>query len=149
MPKPEMTGRTANPGPSVPSACCRSKGNKLLALAAASEAATGVVLLVYPPIVGRLLFGAEIAGAGVVMSRIGGMSLIALGLACWPGCEAGSGATNALRAMLSYSLLVTLYLGYLGAVREWVGILLWPTVGFHALVTILLARAWLEDRQAR
>ena len=42
----------------------------LLAVAAVGEAITGLVLLVYPPIVVRLLFGAEIAGAGVVMSRI-------------------------------------------------------------------------------
>jgi len=41
---------------------------KVLALAAMGEAATGLVLLVYPPIVVQLLFGAEIAGVGVVMS---------------------------------------------------------------------------------
>jgi hypothetical protein len=57
----------------------------LLALAAAGEAATGLVLLVYPSIVVRLLFAAEIEGAGVVMSRVAGISLIALGTACWPG----------------------------------------------------------------
>jgi len=53
---------------------------KLLAIAAVGEAGTGFVLLVYPPIVVRLLFAAEIAGAGVVMSRIAGISLIALGI---------------------------------------------------------------------
>jgi hypothetical protein len=37
-------------------------------------------VLVYPPIVVKLLLGAEISGVGVVMSRIAGMSLIALGL---------------------------------------------------------------------
>lgn len=115
---------------------------KLLASAAAGEAATGLVLLVYPPIVVRLLFGAEIAGAGVVVSRFAGIALIALGLACWPEREADRRATHALWAMLSYSLLVALYLGYLGAARDWVGILLWPAVGVHAVVTILLARAW-------
>jgi hypothetical protein len=47
--------------------------------------------------------------------------------------------------MLSYSLLVTLYLGYLGVVREWVGILLWPAIGVNAVVTILLARAWFKE----
>ena len=45
---------------------------KLLAIAAVGEASTGFVLLVYPPSVVRLLFAAEIAGAGVVMSRIAG-----------------------------------------------------------------------------
>jgi hypothetical protein len=34
----------------------------LLALVAVGEAATGLVLLVYPPILVKLLFGAEIAG---------------------------------------------------------------------------------------
>jgi hypothetical protein len=37
--------------------------------------------------------------------------------------------------MLTYSLLAALYLGYLGIVGEWVGILLWPTVGVHAVAT--------------
>ncbi len=114
----------------------------LLAVAAVGEAATGLILLLYPSIVVRLLFGAEIAGAGVVMSRIAGIALLALGLACWPGGEAGSGVSRALRAMLSYSLLATLYLGYLGAAGQWVGVLLWPAIGVHAVLTILLARAW-------
>jgi hypothetical protein len=57
----------------------------VLALAAVAEAATGLALLVFPPIVVRLLFGAEITDAGVVMSRIAGVCLVALGLACWPG----------------------------------------------------------------
>ena len=87
--------------------------NRLLALAAVGEAATGLLLLVYPPIVARLLIGAEIAGAGVVMSRIAGLSLIALGLVCLPGGDP-AGDARALRGMLCYSLLATLYLVYLG-----------------------------------
>ena len=114
---------------------------KLLAVAAAGEAFTGLVLLIYPSLVVRLLFGAEISGAGNVMGRIAGISLIALGLACLPNRDAGS-LTPALRGILSYRLLATLYLGYLGIVGEWVGKLLWPAVVVHAVVTILLARAW-------
>ncbi len=56
----------------------------LLILAAVSEGLTGLILVVYPPIVIRLLFDSEVAGAGVWMSRLAGMSLIALGVACWP-----------------------------------------------------------------
>jgi hypothetical protein len=104
---------------------------KLLALAAAGEAAMGLVLLVYPPIVVRLLFNDQIAGAGIVMSRMAGIALIALGLACWPGSEATGIPTRALRAMLCYSLLATLYLAYLGICGEWVGVLLWPAVAAH------------------
>src|SRR5262245_57676067 len=118
---------------------------KLLALAAVSEAATGLVLLVYPPIVVWLLFGTEIAGAEIVISRFAGIALIALGVACWPGSK----VDWTLCGMLTYSSVATLYLGYLGVTGEWVGQLLWPAVVAHAVVTILFAHAWLEDRQAR
>jgi hypothetical protein len=61
--------------------------NKLLKLAASAEAGTGVILLAYPPIVVRLLFDAEVAGAGIIMSRLAGIALIGLGAACWPGTD--------------------------------------------------------------
>src|SRR5262249_58908158 len=97
---------------------------KLPALAAVGEAATGLVLLVYPSIVVWLLFGTEIAGAEIVISRFTGISLIALGVACWPG----SMVDWALCGMLTYSSVATLYLGYLGINGEWIGKLLWPAV---------------------
>ena len=118
---------------------------KALALAAVSEAALGLVLLVYPPIVVRLLLGAEIAGAGIAVSRVAGIALISLGVACWPGSEAGSGSSRALSAMLCYSLLVTLYLAFLGITGGQVGSLLWPAVVVHAMLTFLLGRGWLKD----
>lgn len=114
--------------------------NTLLVIASLAEAGTGVVLLAYPPIVVRLLFGAEIVGAGVVMSRIAGISLIALSVACWP-----YGAPNrALSGMLTYSALAMLYLAYLGFSHEWIGILLWPGVVVHAGLSALLVRAWVR-----
>jgi hypothetical protein len=118
----------------------------LLPIAAVGEAAAGLILLVYPPIVVRLLFDAEIAGAGIVMSRIAGIALIALGFACLPNRDA-IGLAPALRGMLSYSLLATLYLVYLGIASEWVGKLLWPAALVHAVVTILFARAWFATTQ--
>jgi hypothetical protein len=53
----------------------------LLAVTAASEAATGLALLAYPPIVIRLLFGVEITGVADVVSRFAGGALIGLGVA--------------------------------------------------------------------
>src|ERR1035438_3462598 len=84
--------------------------NKILMLAALAEAGTGVILIAYPPIVVRLLFNAEIAGAGIGMSRLAGMALIGLGVACWPG----AGALRAAYGMLTYSVLAMLYLIHLG-----------------------------------
>jgi len=115
--------------------------NKLLATAAISEAATGLILLVYPPIVVNLLFGVEIAGVGIVMARIAGISLIALAIACWPG----HAAHRALYGMLTYSTFALLYLAYVGVVGS-VGILLWPVVAIHAALSILLVRAWRKEK---
>src|SRR5262245_55750800 len=111
--------------------------NIVLAVAAASEAATGLALLAYPPIVVRLLLGAEIVGMGDAVSRFGGIGLIGLGVACWP-----SGSSHqALHGMLTYGALATLYLAYIGVSGQGGGVLLWPAVVIHALLIILLLGA--------
>jgi hypothetical protein len=69
------------------------------------------------------------------LERITGLALIVLGVACWPG-------GTALGVMLTYSVPVTAYLLYLGLGGQWVGMLLWPAVAVHAVLTILLAWAW-------
>jgi|SRR5271165_1311334 len=109
----------------------------VLALAAAAEAGTGLLLLAWPPIVVRLLFGSEISGAGIIMSRIAGIALIGLGVCCWPG----NSTFQTVNGMLTYSTLAMLYLGYLGVRGEFVGILLWPGVVVHAVLIVLLAGA--------
>ena len=115
--------------------------NRLLAVVAAGEALTGLVLLVYPPIVVRLLFGAELIGVSIPVARVLGIALIGIGyFACWP---CGS-ASRALCGMLTYSALTMAYLLYLGIRGEWVGPLLWPAVVLHAVLTLLLARAWFK-----
>ena len=116
---------------------------KVLVLAAIAEAATGLALLVVPSLVVQLLFDAEIVGVGVVMSRLAGIALIGLGVACWP-CRS---ASNALYGMLTYSSLVTLYLLYLALGGKWNGPLLWPAVLLHAVLTLLLARAWFKPQE--
>jgi hypothetical protein len=110
---------------------------KVLTLAAVAEEATGVALLIAPSLVGRLLLGAELAGASIPVARVTGIALIALGVSCLPR-SMWAGLSRALVGMLTYSLLVTLYLLYLGVRGEWVGPLLWPAVALHAVLTILL-----------
>lgn len=104
----------------------------VLIVAAAAEAATGLALLVVPSLVGQLLLGAEFTGIAVPAARVAGIALIALAIACWPG--------TALRGMLVYSAAVTLYLAYLGISGGASGILLWPAVVLHVILTVLLAR---------
>jgi hypothetical protein len=115
---------------------------KLLAVGAVGEAATGLVLMAYPGLFIRLLMGAELSGAGIALGRLTGFALLALGVACWPGVRPAPTRAAAPRALLTYSLLATVYLLALGLGGALVGILLWPAVVAHAVLTLLLARAW-------
>ncbi|WP_245425480.1 hypothetical protein [Phyllobacterium brassicacearum] len=51
--------------------------------------------------------------------------------------------------MLTYSIVVMLYLAYLGFAGGLTGVLLWPAVTLHAILSILLGRAWLAAPEAR
>jgi len=113
----------------------------VLVFAAVSEAATGAALLIVPSLVGQLLLGAELTGIVVPVARVAGIALIALGIACWPGTP--------LVGMLTYSASVTLYLAYLGFAGGMNGVLLWPAVILHVILTALLARASVSDRQRK
>jgi hypothetical protein len=114
---------------------------RVLVLAAVSEAAAGLALVVIPSLVGRLLLGEELTGIAIPVARVAGIALIALGLACWPGTP--------LVGMSTYSAAVTLYLAYVGFAGGMSGMLLWPAVAIHAILTTLLVRAWLKDRQSK
>ena len=112
---------------------------KSVALAAALEAVTGLALMFDPSLVARLLLGDDLTGVGTALGRVAGFGLFALGLACWPTSKAPSGVGPGLWALLTYNLLVTMYLLYLAIASEWVGSLLWPGVALHAVLTLLLA----------
>jgi hypothetical protein len=113
----------------------------VLIFAAVSEAATGVALLIVPSLVGQLLFGAELTGIAITVARVTGIALIALGVACWPGTP--------LVGMLTYSAAVTLYLAYVGFTGGFTGILLWPAVVLHAILTALLIRSSTSDKETK
>ena len=114
----------------------------VLLLAAVSEGATGLALLVMPSLVGRLLLGAELTGVAVPVAGVLGIALIALSVACWPGC-------TPLCGMLTYSAAVTLYLAYVGFAGGLTGILLWPVVVLHVILTALLTRALTSAKETK
>jgi hypothetical protein len=115
--------------------------NRVLIFAAVGEAATGLALLLVPSLVGQLLLGTEVTGIAVTVARVAGIALIGLGLACWPG--------KALIGMLTYSAAVTVYLAYVGFAGGSAGILLWPAVVLHVILTVLLTRASISDIETR
>jgi hypothetical protein len=106
-----------------------------LAFAAIGEAVTGLALLIVPSLVGQLLLGEQLAGVAIPVARVGGIAVIALAIACWPGPP--------LIGMLIYSASITLYFTYLGFAGGLAGVLLWPAVFLHVVLTVLLGRAWL------
>ena len=113
----------------------------VLVLAAVGEAATGLALSIVPSLVGRLLLGEELTGIAIPVARVAGIALIALGVACWPGPPRVG--------MLIYSAAVTLYLAYVGFAGGLTGILLWPAVVLHVILTTLLARASVSGRETK
>lgn len=111
----------------------------VLIVAAVGEVATGVALLIVPSLIGQLLLGEELSGVAVIVARVTGIALVALGIACWPGTPPF--------AMLVYSIAITVFLAYVALVGSAKGVLLWPVVVLHAVMTVLLARSWLATRR--
>jgi hypothetical protein len=116
--------------------------NRLLTVAAAIEAATGIALIATPTLVSQLLLGESASGVGVVVSRVAGFGLLALAIAGWPDRGGSRTQGRALAGLLTYNGLASFYLLYVGLRGEWVGPLLWPAVALHTVLTLLLARAW-------
>jgi len=112
---------------------------RVLIFTAIGEAATGLALLIVPSLVGLLLLGEELTGIAIPVARVAGIALIALGVACWPGPPRVG--------MLIYSAAVTLYLAYVGFAGNVTGILLWPAVVLHGILTTLLTRASPSDKE--
>ena len=96
--------------------------------------------MLHPPIVTMLLLGDGVSGAGMALGRVAGFSLLSLGVACWPGRDGIHRKTPSFRA-LTYNLLVALPPPSLGVGGESTGSC--RATVFHALLTLLLARAWL------
>jgi len=101
------------------------------------EVATGAALLIVPSLVGVLLLGVQLTGIAITLARVTGLALLGLGVACWSGMP--------ILGMLTYGTTVALYLAFLGIAGGFSGILLWPAVVVHALLTALLVR---DQREA-
>ena len=112
---------------------------RLLAFCALVEISTGIALVIAPEMVAALLVRAQITELATLLGRCMGIALLALGLACWPQQQVAPSGSAAFRAMFAYSSLIALFLGYVGAVAHLGGPLLWPAVGLHGAMALLLA----------
>ena len=99
---------------------------KLLIVTSLLETATGLALLLSPPLVAAVLLGASLdAPAALVVGRMAGAALLSLGGACW--LARNDGPSRALRglivAMLLYNCVAVAVLANAGAGVRLVGFL--------------------------
>ena len=109
--------------------------NRLLKLTAIIEAATGLGLMAVPSVVVRLLLGSPLdTSAAVMLGRVAGAALLALGVACWLARDdTQSRATRGLVvAMMMYNIPATAVLAFAGIGLGLHGVALWPAVVLHA-----------------
>jgi hypothetical protein len=105
---------------------------------AAIEAGAGLALLCLPSAAAKLLLGTPLQEpAACVVARVGGAGLLTVGVACWLARNdmESSAARGLITAMVIYNLLVAIVLAAAGLRSQPVGIILWPAVILHTVMT--------------
>jgi hypothetical protein len=124
----------------------------LLLLTALFEAGTGVGLLVLPSVPLALLLGVSVtAPEALLIGRVAGAALIAIGVACGlgRGDKGGAAQLGLLTGVLIYDTAAAALLAYAGLVLSMAGIALWPAAVLHtALAVWCVACLWTEPRGA-
>jgi hypothetical protein len=113
--------------------------NLFLVVIAAVEASTGLGLLLLPSVPFALLLGLESNTVdAIVVGRIAGAALLAIGVASWMARkdELNPSLFGLLIGILVYNTAVSILLLYAGAVLKMAGVMLWPTVVFHAILAV-------------
>ena len=113
--------------------------NRLLKLTAIIEAAAGLALMVAPSVVVRLLLGSELdAPTAVMLGRVAGAALLALGVACWlaRGDTQSCAARGLVAVMFLYNVATVAVLAFVGIGFGLQGAALWPAVVLHAVMAV-------------
>jgi hypothetical protein len=106
------------------------------------EIGTALVLLINPQLVITWLLGMAADVTAQVVGQCFGIALLALAVSWWPERGSAESARFSLRGALTYNALIALFLAYLGTARHMGGVLLWPAVALHAVVSFLLITTW-------
>jgi len=106
---------------------------------ASVEVATGLGLQILAPVVFAKLLGLHsVTVDTILIARILGAALLAIGVASWMARkdELNPSLFGLLIGILIYNTGVSILLVYSAAVLMMTGVMLWPTVLFHALLAI-------------
>src|ERR1044072_1743574 len=111
----------------------------LLIVMAIIETPAGIALLVMPAAAVSMLLGVPLdTPAGLVIGRIAGAALVALGLSCWSARreDHSRAASGIVSAMLLYNAAAVVVLALAGLSWRLFGVGLWPAVVLHALMAV-------------
>jgi hypothetical protein len=125
--------------------------SRLLKLTAIIETATGLGLMAVPSVVVRLLLGSPLdASAAVMLARVAGAALLALGVACLLARDdtQSRAARGVVVAMLTYNIPATAVLAFAGIGLGLRGVALWPAVVLHAVMAIWCVTTLLRTQAA-
>jgi hypothetical protein len=118
---------------------------QLLTIATLAECLAGLALMVTPDATVTLLLGAGPGAVGLMVGRIGGVALLALGMACWGARADSGGAAQAgtLRAITVYNGGAGLLLIAFVATGKAYGVAVWIAGVLHlALAAGFAASLW-------
>jgi uncharacterized membrane protein len=116
-----------------------TKPTHLFIVTALAEAGIGLALATVPSAVVSILIGVTLdTPAALVVARIAGAALLALGLGCWLARNDGRSraASGLVAAMLLYNVAVGAVLVYAGVGLRLSGLGLWPAVLLHAVLAV-------------
>ena len=112
-------------------------------VSAAIELGAGLTLMVFPSVVVKLRLGAPLAApAAVLLGRLTGAALFALGISCWlaRGAAPNRAAKGVVAAMLFYNLGAVAVFLLAALVEKLAGVALWPAAILHAVMAVWCAR---------
>jgi len=119
----------------------------LLTVTGILEAGTGVLLVTIPLRLATLLLGSSLdSPVALTISRVAGVALLALGVACWLARHDGRSpaASGLVGAMALYNIAIFTILVYASIGLGLSGIGLWPTVLLHAAMTVWCVASMLQ-----
>lgn len=108
-------------------------------VAAWVEIIVGASFLLVPNAQSQLIFGATPEGIGDTWARFAGIALIGLGIACLPSNL--SGTRQGVRGLLVFNVGATIFFAWVAVTTTFRGVILWPVVILHAVLTVALALA--------
>jgi hypothetical protein len=117
----------------------------LLTLTAFVEAITGLALIAVPDLVLSLLLGVSLLEpSGILLSKLSGIALVSLAIACWQARDNTQASIVITKAFVFYNSSAALLLLYASLIEHLSGIGLWPAVLLHIALLVWCASSLLK-----